>query len=85
MASRVQGQTLCPTITSSSKPLDHHQREGFLNQKLTEPRSYDYDRMRVWDDRLRMPQFRFSRKCRQGHRRREGLHARGRKRRPARR
>jgi mono/diheme cytochrome c family protein/cbb3-type cytochrome oxidase cytochrome c subunit len=42
--------------------LDHHQREGFLYQKLGEPRSYDYDRMRAWDDRLRMPQFRFSRK-----------------------
>src|SRR5262249_28864100 len=29
---------------------------------LMEPRSYDFDRLRVWDDRLRMPQFRFSRK-----------------------
>jgi cbb3-type cytochrome oxidase cytochrome c subunit len=42
--------------------LSHHQREGFLHQKLMEPRSYDYDRLRVWDDRLRMPQFRFSRR-----------------------
>jgi len=42
--------------------LDHHQREGFLYQKLGEPRSFDYDRMRAWDDRLRMPQFRFSRR-----------------------
>ncbi len=41
--------------------LDHHQRDGFLNQKLVEPRSYDYDRLRAWDERLRMPQFRFSR------------------------
>jgi mono/diheme cytochrome c family protein len=41
--------------------LDHHQRDGFLHQKLDEPRSYDYDRMRAWDERLRMPQFRFSR------------------------
>ena len=41
--------------------LEHHQREGFLYQKLTEPRSYDYQRLRAWDDRLRMPQFRFAR------------------------
>jgi mono/diheme cytochrome c family protein len=42
--------------------LEHHQREGFLNQKLIEPRSYDYHRLRTWDDRLRMPQFQFARK-----------------------
>src|SRR5579871_699730 len=41
--------------------LHHHSREGFLHQKLTEPRSYDYNRLRTWDDRLRMPQFRFAR------------------------
>jgi mono/diheme cytochrome c family protein len=41
--------------------LEHHQREGFLHQKLEEPRSYDYNRIRAWDDRLRMPQFRFAR------------------------
>ncbi|MBL8792969.1 MAG: c-type cytochrome, partial [Planctomycetia bacterium] len=41
--------------------LEHHQREGFLHQKLLEPRSYDYDRIRAWDDRLRMPQFKFAR------------------------
>jgi mono/diheme cytochrome c family protein len=41
--------------------LEHHQRDGFLHQKLMEPRSFDYDRIRSWDDRLRMPQFRFSR------------------------
>jgi mono/diheme cytochrome c family protein len=40
--------------------LDHHQRDGFLNQKLIEPRSYDYGRLRTWDDRLRMPQFKFA-------------------------
>src|SRR5262249_44160672 len=40
--------------------LEHRSREGFLHLKLTEPRSYDYDRLRTWDDRLRMPQFRFS-------------------------
>ncbi|MBI1918606.1 MAG: c-type cytochrome, partial [Planctomycetes bacterium] len=40
--------------------LEHHQREGFLHLKLMEPRSYDYGRLRTWDDRLRMPQFRFA-------------------------
>ena len=41
--------------------LEHHGRNGFLNQKLIEPRSYDYGRIRSWDDRLRMPQFKFAR------------------------
>ncbi|MCS6852453.1 MAG: c-type cytochrome [Gemmataceae bacterium] len=41
--------------------LEHHQREGFLYQKLMEPRSYDTNRIRSWDERLRMPQFRFAR------------------------
>jgi mono/diheme cytochrome c family protein len=38
-----------------------HQREGYLNQKLLEPRSYDFNRNLAWDDRSRMPQFRFAR------------------------
>lgn len=43
--------------------LSHHHatREGFLHLKLLEPRSYDYNRLRPWDDRLRMPQFKFAR------------------------
>jgi mono/diheme cytochrome c family protein len=41
--------------------LFHHAREGFLHQKLKDPRSYDYNRMRAWDERLRMPQFKFAR------------------------
>jgi mono/diheme cytochrome c family protein len=41
--------------------LEHHQREGFLYQKLAEPRSFDYERRRAWDERLRMPQFKFNR------------------------
>jgi mono/diheme cytochrome c family protein len=41
--------------------LENDTREGFLHQKLAEPRSYDYHRPRAWDDRLRMPQFRFAR------------------------
>jgi mono/diheme cytochrome c family protein len=44
--------------------LEHHQREGFLHLKLMDPRSYDYHRIRTWDDRLRMPQFRFARSAR---------------------
>jgi mono/diheme cytochrome c family protein len=41
--------------------LHHHRRDGFLHQKLVEPRSFDYNRLRTWDDRLRMPQFKFAR------------------------
>lgn len=43
--------------------LDHHHRarEGYLHQKLVDPRSYDFKRVRAWDDRARMPQFRFAR------------------------
>jgi mono/diheme cytochrome c family protein len=41
--------------------LEHHTREGFLHQKLLAPRSYDYNREKAWDDRLRMPQFKFAR------------------------
>ncbi len=40
--------------------LEHRQRDGYLHQKLNEPRSYDYDRDVKWDDRLRMPQFKFA-------------------------
>jgi mono/diheme cytochrome c family protein len=39
----------------------HHGRSGFLHQKLLDPRSYDYTRKLAWDDRSRMPQFRFAR------------------------
>lgn len=48
-----------------AEALRHHNREGFLHQKLLAPRSYDYNRDRTWDDRLRMPQFRFARTRRQ--------------------
>ncbi len=41
--------------------LEEHHRDGFLHLKLMDPRSYDYSRLRSWDDRLRMPQFRFAR------------------------
>lgn len=38
-------------------------RDGFLHQKLKDPRSYDWGKMRdrPWDDRLKMPQFKFAR------------------------
>ncbi len=39
----------------------HSSRNSFLYAKLREPRSFDYDRLKSWDDRLRMPQFRFTR------------------------
>jgi mono/diheme cytochrome c family protein len=39
----------------------HTTRVGFLHLKLSEPRSYDFNRVRGWDERLRMPQFRFAR------------------------
>jgi cbb3-type cytochrome oxidase cytochrome c subunit len=41
--------------------LMHNSREGYLHQKLLEPRSYDFGRVRAWDDRARMPQFKFAR------------------------
>ncbi|QDU63101.1 Cytochrome c [Planctomycetes bacterium Pan216] len=40
--------------------LGHHQREGFLMQKLREPRSYDFKKIRRWEDRSRMPRFNFT-------------------------
>ena len=39
----------------------HRMREGFLHLKLMSPRAYDYNRVRDWNDRARMPQFKFSR------------------------
>src|SRR5437764_15244831 len=39
----------------------HRQREGFLHLKLMSPRVFDYQRVREWNDRARMPQFKFAR------------------------
>jgi cytochrome c2 len=39
----------------------HENRESYLFMKLNDPRAYDYERVRAWDDRSRMPQFRFAR------------------------
>jgi cbb3-type cytochrome oxidase cytochrome c subunit len=44
-----------------AEALKHRTREGYLHQKIMEPRSYDYHRLRLWDDRSRMPQFKFAR------------------------
>jgi mono/diheme cytochrome c family protein len=41
--------------------LIHKTRDGFLHQKLLEPRSYDFNKLLAWDDRARMPQFKFGR------------------------
>jgi mono/diheme cytochrome c family protein len=57
------------TIVAVKKPYEkffkdslfHHDRIGYLNQKLLEPRSYDFNRERTWDDLSRMPQFKFAR------------------------
>lgn len=43
-----------------AEALRHHTREGYLHQKIKAPRSYDYQRLRAWDDRSRMPQFKFA-------------------------
>lgn len=37
--------------------IEEHQREGFLMQKLREPRGYDYKKIKRWEDRTRMPKF----------------------------
>lgn len=37
--------------------LNHHLRDGFLMQKIREPRSYDYEKIRRWEERARMPKF----------------------------
>jgi hypothetical protein len=38
----------------------HHKGESFLWQKLREPRSYDFNKLKAWDDKLRMPRFPFA-------------------------
>lgn len=41
--------------------LEQRRREGYLHLKLAEPDSFDYNRSRAWDERLRMPQFNLAR------------------------
>ncbi len=38
----------------------HHKGESFLWQKLRDPRSYDFNKLKAWDDKLRMPRFPFA-------------------------
>jgi mono/diheme cytochrome c family protein len=59
--------------------LTSHHREGFLHQKLMEPRSYDYHRDVRWDDRLRMPQFKFAHPKRKAGEKADGFAARAEK------
>lgn len=40
--------------------LEQGTREGYLNLKLAEPRSFDNNRSIAWDERSRMPQHRFA-------------------------
>jgi mono/diheme cytochrome c family protein len=54
------GQGKRPYERFFADALNAHLREGFLHQKLEEPRSYDYHRDLRWEDRLRMPQFKFA-------------------------
>ncbi len=46
--------------------LGSKRRDGFLHQKLYEPRSFDFEKFmeRTWDDHLKMPQFKFARVAR---------------------
>ena len=39
----------------------HHLRHSYLNQKVRDPRSYDFNRIKSWDDRSRMPKFTLAR------------------------
>jgi mono/diheme cytochrome c family protein len=68
--------TLPPYEGFFFEALEHHHREGFLHLKLMEPRSYDFNRLKTWDDRLRMPQFRFARSRQQKGESDEQYHAR---------
>lgn len=46
--------------------LEAKRRDGYLHQKLFEPRTYDWGRFkeRSWDDHIKMPQFQFARTVR---------------------
>jgi cytochrome c peroxidase len=67
-----------PFEEAFSKALEHHgrSREGFLHLKLLDPRSYDHNRIKAWDDRLRMPQFKFARIKRKPNESKEAYEAR---------
>ncbi len=72
------GKNLEPYEAFYTKALMGHlaTREGYLNQKIRDPRSYDFNRVRAWDDRARMPQFAFARPRKQATDTDEGFKAR---------
>jgi cbb3-type cytochrome oxidase cytochrome c subunit len=49
-----------PDFEMYAEGLAEHKGESFLWQKLRDPRSYDYDKLKAWDDKLRMPRFPFA-------------------------
>ena len=57
-----------PALVNGKKPYEKFfadavsaHRRRLLESEAAEPRSYDYNRNLAWDDRWRMPQFRFAR------------------------
>jgi mono/diheme cytochrome c family protein len=70
------GRTKEPIEEVFFEALEHPARVGFLHQKLLDPRSYDYNREKAWDDRLRMPQFKFARSRKKPGETDEHYHAR---------
>jgi cytochrome c2 len=58
---KVEGRRKLPYERFFAEALFHRTREGFLNLKIRDPRSYDYNGIRAWDDMSRMPQFKFAR------------------------
>ena len=60
---KIDGKILEPYEQFYAQALTSHhpQREGYLNQKIRDPRSYDWNRIRAWDDRSRMPKFTLAR------------------------
>jgi cbb3-type cytochrome oxidase cytochrome c subunit len=49
-----------PDFEMYAEGLKEHKGDAFLWQKLRDPRSYDYDKLKAWDDKLRMPRFPFA-------------------------
>lgn len=51
-----------PGVAYFLDALEHHNRQGFLWQKLRQPRSFDYEKTgnKAYNERLRMPKFPFS-------------------------
>jgi mono/diheme cytochrome c family protein len=49
-----------PDFALFMQGMKHHKGESFLWQKLRDPRSYDFNKLKAWDDKLRMPRFPFA-------------------------